>query len=407
MGIYRNKKQSRYENLRIILTIIVTAIITFIITILWVYGGKTNNSIGDSIVGKGISNDNISTKFEYIKQKINSEYMGEVDEKNLEEMAVKGYVYGLGDSYSVYYTPDEMKEIYTDTVGEFVGIGIYMTKDTEKNQIVVYSTISDSPAEEVGIKAGDIIIEVDGVACSGDDFDTLPNKIKGKSGSKVKVKVKRDNNEIEFNIERRKVLIKKVTSQIVEDDIGYIKIDSFDGNVSSEFKEAYDSVVKKGAKSLIIDLRNNGGGVVDEAVNITKMFTKKDDVLLVEVDKNNKKDISKATEDGIIKMNTILLVNEQSASASELLAGILKDNCENVKIVGKTTYGKGVIQSLYTLQDGSGLKITTQEYYTPKNEKINKIGIVPDIVVDDYSYTGVLDKENDTQYKKAIEELKK
>ena len=402
----------RKQNLKIFMTIIITAIITFSITMLWVYGGTDNVKSSSSLLGDAFKSDKLSTKLEAINKKIKSDYIGEIDENELMEWAVKGYVAGLGDKYSEYFTPEEMEDYFSDTIGEYVGIGVYITLDRENNEIIVYDTIENSPARIAGLKSGDILKEVDGIKCSGDDYDTITNKIKGKSGTKVKIKVLRidENNEqqtLEFEIERKNVEIIRVTSRMLDGNIGYINISSFDGTkVSDQFEAEYDKLVSQGAKSLIIDIRNNGGGIVDEAVEIADLMTDKDEVLLIESDKKENELQTKSKRDKKITMNCALLVNEYSASASEILAGIVKDLVDNVKIIGKTTYGKGIIQGLYQLADGSGLKLTIEQYFTPKHNEINGKGIEPDIIVDDYVYTGVLDLENDTQLKKAIEILK-
>lgn len=394
------------QNLKILMTIIITAIITFSVTLLWMYGNK-EETFSSTNIGTALKSDKLSTKLKLIKSKIDNEYIGEVDENKLIEWAVKGYVEGLGDIYSDYYTPDEMKEYTQDTLGEYVGIGVYITRDADANQILISGTIKNSPAEKAELKSGDILIAVDGVPCTGDDFDHITDKIKGKMGTKVKIKVLRNNEEKEFEIERKNVEIIRVTSQMLDSNIGYIYVSSFDGTkVAEQFEEEYNNLKRQGATSLIVDLRNNGGGIVNEATDIGDLFTDKGTTLLIEEDKNGKETVIKAEKEKEITMNTVLLVNKYSASASEILAGIMKDESENVTIVGDTTYGKGVIQSLYTLSDGSGLKITTNQYFTPKHSEINKKGIEPDIKVKSYNFDGNLDIDKDTDIKKAIELLK-
>lgn len=393
------------QNLKIIMTIIITAIITFSITTLWMYGSIEEVSPSHAL-GTALKSDKLNAKLQLIKDKIENEYIGEVNETDLTEGAIKGYVEGLGDKYSEYYTTSEMQEYTSDTLGEYVGIGVYITKDQTDNQIVVYGTIKNSPAEEV-LKTGDILIAVDGVPCNGDDYDTITDRIKGKAGTKVKIKVLRNSEEKEFDIERKNIEIIRVTSQMLDKNIGYIYISSFDGTkVAEQFEEEYNELKKKGATSLIVDMRNNGGGIVDEALDIGDLFTEKGTTLLIQKDKKENEEVSKAKRGKEITMNTVVLINEYSASASEILAGIVKEEAENVTLVGNTTYGKGVIQSLYTLSDGSGLKITTNQYYTPNHEVIDKKGIEPDIKIDDYTFDGNVDIQKDTQLKKAIELLK-
>lgn len=402
------------QKLRILMTIIITAVLTCSITILWLYG-RTGNEGLNSILGTAFESDKLMSKLDVIGKKIDEEYVGnEIDESELLEGAIKGYVSGLGDPYSEYFSAEEMEDYYTNTVGSFVGIGVEIMADTEANEVIIHKPIEGSPAEKAGLKAGDVILEVDGTICTADDFDNVPNRIKGKIGTKVNIKVRRTNENkeeeiLEFDIDRNYVDMIRVTSQIIDKNIGYIYISTFDGEkVAEQFEAEYDKLVKEGVKSLIVDLRTNSGGIVTEAVDIADLFTNKGETLLIEREKSGKEYITKAIKDKKIKMNTVLLVNEFSASASEILTAALKELADNVKVVGRTTYGKGVIQTLYQLSDGSGIKLTTQEYFTPSHNTINNKGIAPDIEVEDEEvFSGELDVENDNSIKKAIETLKK
>lgn len=389
-----------------IMTIIATAIITVVITTICIYS-KESNSNTESSIGEAIRSSELEAKLSAIRNKIDKEYIGSVNENSLIEGAIKGYVSGLNDVYSEYLTVDEMSEFTEDAQGEYVGIGVYITKDTENNEIVIYGTMQNSPAKEAGLQTGDILISVDGEECNGDDFDTITNKIKGIKGTKVTIGILRDNEEKTFEIERRDIEVEHIVSQVLEDNIGYIYISSFEGNVAEQFENAFNDLKSQNITSLVVDIRNNGGGIVDECLEIAELMTDKGDTLLIEADKNGNEEITRADKAKVIDMPIVLLVNEYSASASEILAGILKENVENATLVGNTTYGKGVIQTLYPLSDNSGLKITTDEYFTPNHNKINKIGIEPDIKITDYTFNGTLDLEKDTQLQKAIEELKK
>ena len=389
-----------------IMTIIATAIITVVITTICIYS-KESNSNTESSIGEAIRSSELEAKLSAIRNKIDKEYIGSVNENSLIEGVIKGYVSGLNDVYSEYLTVDEMSEFTEDAQGEYVGIGVYITKDTENNEIVIYGTMQNSPAKEAGLQTGDILISVDGEECNGDDFDTITNKIKGIKGTKVTIGILRDNEEKTFEIERRDIEVEHIVSQVLENNIGYIYISSFEGNVAEQFENAFNELKSQNITSLVVDIRNNGGGIVDECLEIAELMTDKGDTLLIEADKNGNEEITRADKAKVIDMPIVLLVNEYSASASEILAGILKENVENATLVGNTTYGKGVIQTLYPLSDNSGLKITTDEYFTPNHNKINKIGIEPDIKITDYTFNGTLDLEKDTQLQKAIEELKK
>ena len=301
-----------------------------------------------------------------------------------------------------------MKEFTEETEGEYVGIGIYTTTDTKQNAIVVLRTIGDSPASKAGLLTGDIITKVDDEEFTGEQLNEAVKKMKGIAGTNVKITVVRNDKEMEFNIKRENIKISHVSSNVLNDNIGYIKISSFEGGCSEEFLEKYKEIEKQNIESLIIDLRFNGGGIVDEALNIAELMVPKDNILLITKDKTEEEDVVIAKKDASINMPIVVLVNEYSASASEILAGILKEDI-NATLIGNTTYGKGVIQTVYPLKDGSGLKITTDEYYTPNHNKINKVGIEPTIKVEiseELRQITNLPLEQDIQLQKAIEELK-
>ena len=399
-----NKQKTTNTIYKTIMTIIATAVVTFIVTTVWIYGSATSNST-ETAIGNAAKSSSLSAKLSIIRNKIEQEYIGEINENDLIEGAIKGYVAGLGDEYTEYLPAKDMTSLTEDIEGEFVGIGVYITKDTENNLILVYGTIPGSPAESAGLKTGDVITSVDGVECNGDDYDTITNSIKGKEGTKVKLEILRDEKELSFEIERKTVEVKHVEYQKLDNNIGYINISSFEGDVSTQFEEAYKNLENQGIESLIIDIRNNGGGIVSESLQIAEMMTEKGQTLLIESDKNGEEEVIKSELDKTITIPIVLLINEYSASASEILAGILKENVENAILIGNTTYGKGVIQTVYPLTDGSGIKITTNEYFTPNHNTINKVGVEPDIKVDDYLFLGTLDLDNDTQLKRAMQEL--
>ena len=273
---------------------------------------------------------------------------------------------------------------------------------------MVVAPIKNSPAEKAGVQAGDLILAVDEQECTANDMNTISSKIKGEAGTTVKLKLQRGNETLELDIKRESVTVNPVESKMLESNIGYIKFTSFDENTSEDFKKNFETLQKQGAKSLIIDLRNNGGGIVDEALKIADYIAEKDSVLLYEVDKENKEVVKKSENAPIIKMPIILLTNENTASSSEILAGALKD-LGKAKIVGVKTYGKGVIQEILTFPDGSGIKITTEKYLTPNKTEINKVGIEPDEKVElpeDLENVLEIEEKNDTQLQKAIQMLK-
>ncbi len=402
-----DKKQRVYK---IIMLVILTVIITMLLTTIAVYQYMKSDGAIIKYVSTTNNASSVAATLENFRKIIDNNYLGEIDENKLLEGAIKGYVAGLEDPYTEYYTKEEMEEFTEQTMGNFVGIGVYMSKDTEKNVIVVISPIKDSPAAKAGILPGDIISKVDGVAYTGDQMSEASTKIKsGEPGTTVKIEIIRDGETKELEITRSSVKLKHIESEKLSNNIGYLAISTFDSGCAKEFKEKFEELQKQGITSLIIDIRNNGGGIVEEALDIADLIIEKDKPLLITVDKNQKEETTYAKIDPEIKMPIVLLTNGNSASASEILAGILKAY-DKATVVGTKTYGKGVIQKLMSLTDGSGIKITTNEYYTPKHEKINKIGISPDIEVElpsELQNQLMIERTKDTQLQKAIELLKK
>ena len=312
--------------LKTILTIICTAIVTAILTVLIIYGGNKDSAFvnffrGDeteNIVGAGLESSTLSQKLHLIRNKIESEYIGTVDENQMAEYTIKGYVAGLGDKYSAYYTKEEMTDLMEDTNGNFVGIGVYLILDEEKNLVKIYGVIPNSPAEEAGVQAGDYITNVNGVNLDGSQLDKIADDLRGTEGSKVSFKVLRGTETKEFTVTRRKVEIVHVSGQVVEGNIGYIAVDSYDGKVAEQFEAEYDKLVGKGIKALIVDIRNNGGGLVDQSVAMADYFLDYGTNILIEKNNKEQETTTKAKTKKKITMPTVVLVNGYSASASEI-----------------------------------------------------------------------------------------
>lgn len=395
------EEKKSYKIYKIIMLMVLVSFITFLLTTIGMqqyFKGDTKNT-----------QDTITSELKNFRRIIDKYYLGEVDDEKLKEGAIKGYIEGLNDPYTEYISKEDMKDYLEDTMGNFVGIGIYMVKDTKTDKIMVLSPIKNSPAEKAGVQPGDYIIKVNDITYTAEQMTEASNKIKGEEGSTVKLELLRGNETITYEIKRENIKVNPVEAKVLQNNIGYIKFSSFDEDTSEDFKKKYEELNKQGIKSLIIDLRNNGGGIVTEALEIADYFTPKDSILLYEVDKNNKEEIEKSKNDAIINMPVIILTNENTASSSEILAGALKD-LEKAKIVGTKTYGKGVIQEVLSLPDGSGIKITSEEYLTPNKTKINKVGIQPDVEIKlPETVKNILDVEekDDTQLQKAIEMLKK
>ena len=397
----------RYKTYKIVMLVILVAFVTFLLTSIGMYQYFTNDGFGKSLVAKSKENEEIVDTLDQYRKIIDKYYLGDINEEDLKEGAIKGYVAGLGDEYTEYISKEDMADYMADTTGNFVGVGIYMVQDTDANRIMVLSPIKGGPAERAGIQPGDYITAVDGVNYSGEQMTEASNKIKGEEGTTVKLEVLRGNETLNFELTRENIRTNPVEGEVIEGNIGYIEFSSFDEGTADEFKAKFEELQNQGITSLIIDLRNNGGGIVDEALQIANYILDKDSVILYEVDKNNNEEVEKTTDDPIINMPIVLLTNENTASSSEILAGALKDHGK-ATIVGTKTYGKGVIQQLLTLPDGSGLKITSEKYLTPNRTEINKIGIEPDENVElPDTVTNVLNVERsqDTQLQKAIEVL--
>ena len=346
----------------------------------------------------------IAVTLRNFRRLIDEYYLGEIDEKQILDETIKGYVKGLGDEYSEYLTKEDWEEFETNALGNYVGIGIYMSLD-KNNNVVIVSAIAGTPAEEAGIKPEDIIVEVNGENVIGLSMEDVANKVKGEAGTKVKIKVARGEEYLDFEIERKEIKIYHVQGEVVENNIGYIFLETFDDGCADEFLAKYKELKSKGAEKLIIDLRYNTGGLVYEALEIADYMLDKNKTILITKDADGNEEMTKTENGKQIDMDIVVLVNEYTASASEILAGALSDHGE-ATIVGEKTYGKGVIQNAFPLADGSVLKLTVNEYLTPNGNTINKIGITPDEEV-------VIDPENkdekgdiiDYQMEKAIEIL--
>lgn len=392
-----------------IMIIAITAFVTFLVTSICISNYYTEGNINNILFLNSDSDDSKTiTSLNAIRAIIDKYYLGDKDEQKLTEGAIKGYVEGLGDPYSEYITAAEMEEYKTQLLGNYVGIGIYMIENQEYNMIQVLAPIKESPAAEAGILPGDLIKSIDGVEYTAENMTVAANKIKGEEGTTVKLTIIRDAQEIEFVLTRRTVLTNPISEEVLENNIGYLEVSSFDQGIAEQFKEKFKNLQSKGITGLVIDLRNNGGGLVSEALKIADYIAEKGDNLLITVDKNNKEEISKSKQEPIVNIPVVILVNENTASASEILAGALKD-LNKATIVGVKTYGKGVIQQIVTLTDGSGLKLTIEEYFTPNKNKINNVGIEPNETVElpeSVENPLLLERKDDTQLDRTIEILK-
>ena len=333
-------------------------------------------------------------KLEEIYKYIETTYYEEPDMDKLMDGAYKGLVDALDDPYSSYMTKKEYDSWMTNIESEYSGVGITFSMDTEGRYVVV-SVSKDSPAEAAGIKAGDILLKADGK--SYDDMDLLANAIRGKEGTVVELTYSRDDKEKTVSIKRKTITQHSVYEEMLDKDTAYIAISSFIDNTAEDFSKALEKAEKNGAKNLVLDLRNNGGGLLTSCIDVADEFLDEGTVVYVEGRTGKREDYS--AKDGKTTLETVVLVNENSASAAEILAAALQDN--GFRLVGMTTFGKGVIQSTVELDDGSALKWTIMQYFSPDGNVINKKGVTPDYKVDIPE-----NSDKDTQLEKAKELLK-
>ncbi len=367
-----------------------------------------NIGIGDKVFVSQKDYDELKTTAERYKS-VNELYVflkdnfyKPLDEKAVQEGLYKGLFSGSGDPYTRYLTKEEYEKLIETYSGTFDGIGVVMSV-TDDNYIEVISVVDDSPAQKAGIKSGDLLVAVNGNKYNGDNFNQAVLAIRGKRGSTVEIVVSRNGSLKEYKLTRSPISDISVTSEIRDDGTGYIRISSFTQNTASQFKDALTEIEKSDAKGLIIDLRNNGGGLVDESLKIADMLMDEGTIVYME-DGKGKRTYHNA-EDGRTKLKYVILVNGGSASASEILTAGVQGNREGV-IIGTQTYGKGITQNTWKLKSGAGIEITTAQYFGPEGVVIHEKGITPDKVVelkDSDVRDGVI--VHDSQLEAAVEEL--
>lgn len=396
-----NKKMIGID--KIIPIILITFIISALIT-MFIYYKYLDEK--DVIVTSYDSNSSLENKLNLIRKEIDNSYLksSEINDNELIDAALKGYVAGIGDEYTELMTAKEYESL-EQQLSEYVGIGIYLGQSKDGEAVILGAVGKDSPAFEAGIKIRDIIVKVEGEDVTGLELDQIVSKIKGKEGTKVNVTMKRDNKELDFEVERKAIKVSEISSKMLENDIGYIDFGSFTEDAYKEFLESYKDLEKKGAKKLIIDLRDNTGGYVEIAEAIMDLFLDKGEVEYITVDNKKNEIITTAKTKKVIDMPVVILTNEYTASASEILTGCMKDH-NLATVIGTKSYGKGVIQNVKPILNGTAyLKITVMKYVTPNKNEINEVGIKPDIEIELDEKT--LKDKVDNQVKRAIEELNK
>lgn len=354
-------------------------------------------------------------EMEMLKGLIDENFLFDYEEKDLYDGSLKGMFANLGDPYTQYYTKEEFSKLMESIDGRYKGIGV-LVQASKEGLIKVVQVFDDSPAKEAGMKAGDYITKVEGEEFTADQMEEAVALMKGDEDTTVNITIKRisddkpEGEDIDLKVDRRDVRVDTVDESIKEVDgkkIGYIHIKSFDDVTKEDFEKSYKKLKNGGIEGLVLDLRNNPGGSLDVCLDIADKFLDEGIIVTTKDKKGNVVTEESDAEKDDIPMT--VLVNENSASASEILSGALKDR-KRAKVIGQKTFGKGIVQKLFPLNDGSGAKITISEYHTPSGAKINKVGVSPDIEATNDNPDLEIKEENldkDSQYQKALEELLK
>ena len=346
-------------------------------------------------------------KIDELMSYIDLYYNDDYDEEDIRNAIYAGTLEGLGDPYSVYYTADEYKDMQINTSGNYYGIGAALSQDAKTKEVTISKVYEGTPAEEAGLKDGDQIIKVNDTESTSKELSALVQEIRGEEGTTVHLQVYRasNNKTFEIDVERKNVELPSITSKMLDGGIGYIQISEFQSKTDEQFKSALADLKKQGMKSLIVDVRSNPGGLINAASNILDQILPEGTVVYTE-DKYGKRE-DYTSDSNCLDCPIAVLVNENSASASEIFAGAIKDYNYGT-LIGTKTFGKGIVQTVFPLEDGDAVKITTAKYYTPKGNYIHGVGIEPDIELT-YKYSGpedeAYDMKYDNQVQKAIEVL--
>lgn len=374
--------------------------------------GRKNAQAEEGKNGKDVSemleDKDVQAKVDEINRYIENYYYFDIDPDFQEESFYDGIMNGLNDPYSVYYTKEEYQDLLEDNSGEYFGVGAVVTQDTTM-KVTVVRPIKGSPAEAAGVKADDIIVEVDGTEITDQELSLVVEMIRGEKGTTAHIKVYRPSEDkyIEFEIKRAEVENVSVDYRMLDNNVGYISVTQFYENTPKEYKEAVEDLEKQGAKGLIVDLRDNPGGLLNAVVDMCA-YTLNGGNIVTTKDRDGKVTSSfDDKDDHSIDVPMVVLVNGNSASASEIFAGAMKDT-GTAKLVGTTTFGKGIVQSILPLSDGTAIKITVSKYFTPGGNDIHKIGIEPDyeVELEDRTNAVNIDYEDDLQLHKAEEVIK-
>ena len=338
-------------------------------------------------------------KVKEIENLIEHYYLEDYEEQQLTDYMYLGLVTGLGDQYSTYYTEEQYEELKKSQEGSYTGLGITISQNSGDGKIYVVNCVEDSPADQAGIQEGDQLVSVDGISTEGRTTSEVIDMIGGSADGQVELEILRDGSALDLQLQMATVEMQSVEGRMLEDQVGYIQITRFTGVTSEQFQETYQNLREQGMKKLVIDLRENPGGLVNAVCDTLRQILPEGLIVYTE-DKNGNRSEEWCEGETPIDMPLAVLVNGESASASEIFAGAVKDY-EIGTLVGTTTFGKGIVQDLFTLSDGSVLRLTVSRYYTPNGNNIHGTGITPDIVVEQPE-----DGSTDAQLEKALEVLR-
>ncbi|MCC2826370.1 S41 family peptidase [Faecalicatena orotica] len=350
----------------------------------------------------------VEDKITEIETLVQKYYLNEIDTEQVENYLYKGMIAGLDDAYAAYYTKEEYQSMMDSTNGSYYGIGVEMSQNMTTGIITITRVFEGSPAEEAGLLPGDVIYKVQDTEVTGEDLTKVVSKVKGAEGTTVPISVAREGESdyLTFDVERRTIEIATVEHRMLDGNIGYISIASFDDVTVNQFLTALEDLENQGETALIIDLRNNGGGLVSSAGSILDRLLPEGLIVYTEDKYGNREELKSDAENYFDKPLAVL-VNGNSASASEIFAGAIKDYGIGT-LVGTQTFGKGIVQKVYPLSDGTAVKLTVSKYYTPKGNNIHGIGIAPDVEVEldaDVANAITIPEEKDNQLQKAVEIL--
>jgi carboxyl-terminal processing protease len=368
---------------------------------------KTENT---SASAAEVTDQDILKKIDKLEGLIDKYYMEKVDKNTMAEGIYKGLLQSLDDPYSVYYTKEEYTSLMESSSGVYYGIGATVSSDVKTGVLSIVKPFVGGPAYEAGLLPGDVLYKVNDEEVTGKDITEVVGKIKGEEGTKVNVTIIREGkaDPIEFTITRRKVEVPTIEYEMLDNKIGYIAITEFDEVTAEQFRQALADLEKQGQKGLVIDIRNNPGGLLDTVVDMLDRMLP-DGLIVYTEDKYGNRDEYKSDGKEEFKKPLAVLINGNSASASEIFAGAIQDYKKGT-IVGTTSFGKGIVQSILPLTDGTAIKVTVSKYYTPEGRNIHKIGISPDVTVeldDALRQKVVIEKKEDNQLQKAISILNK